>query len=121
MAVMESRLYQGNPPVRATALPGALNPFVWRGVVETHNPSVLIVPVDVSPLNLARQYDPAAGRWYDLVAPSPRELDAVMRTQPFRVFSRFSQLPFWEVHGVQGGTRVSLTAVVDGAGVAHGQ
>jgi len=32
---LESRLYDGLPPVAAAALPLALNPFRWQGIVET--------------------------------------------------------------------------------------
>lgn len=138
LAVMKSRLYQGNPPQLVAALPGTFNPFQWRGVVEgqsSKGPFVLIVPVDVSPLDLARPYEPANGRVYDLIAPPAPLLDSVRRTRPFRVFEKFSQLPFWEVENAERGTRVSLldlrfsdpgslgfgsvAAVVDGAGIAH--
>jgi inner membrane protein len=34
---MQARVYQGADPIRASAFPYPLNPFVWYGVVETHD------------------------------------------------------------------------------------
>jgi inner membrane protein len=98
---MAARLYEGAPPLRVTALPEAFNPLVWRGVVEGAG-FVVIVPV-----NLARQYDPLAGRLYRDPPPIPA-MDAALHTRPFVVFRRFSQLPFWEVTPVAEGVRLDL-------------
>jgi len=35
VSALEQRVYQGQDPVRVSAYPYALNPFVWHGVVET--------------------------------------------------------------------------------------
>ena len=141
ISVMASRLYGSVPAKRITALPGTFNPFLWRGVVEysAHSKDyVLITSVNVSPLNsalnLAPPYDPSAGRSYPIIDPVP-EMSSVMRTRQFQVFASFSQLPFWEVMPVDGGTRLSLmdlrfgdpgvlgfggvTAVVDPTGAVH--
>jgi membrane-bound metal-dependent hydrolase YbcI (DUF457 family) len=141
VAVMASRLYENVPATRITALPGTFNPFLWRGVIEysaREGDFVLVTGVNVSPLNPARLYDPGfdheRARRYRVIDPIP-EMSAAMRTRPFQVFGRFSQMPFWEVTPVDGGTRVSMmdlrfgdpgvlgfagvTALVDGAGVVH--
>jgi len=88
--VMSARLYEGAPPKRVTALPNGVNPLAWRGVIE--GPSfAVIVPVD-----LRQEYDPRAGRLYRAPAEVPG-MDAALRTHPFQVFSRWSQVPFWRV------------------------
>jgi inner membrane protein len=97
--VMSTRLYQGAPPKRVAALSGALNPLVWRGVVEGPG-FVTILPVNV--VN-----GPGAEKLYPIVAPIPA-MDAALRTRPFQVFSRWSQLPFWKITPVAEGLRVDL-------------
>ena len=91
--------YEGAPPQRVTALPGAFDPLAWRGVVEGPG-LVIILPVDV--VN-----GPGALRVYPLAAPIPA-MDAALRTRPFQVFSRWSQLPFWKVTPVAEGLRLDL-------------
>jgi membrane-bound metal-dependent hydrolase YbcI (DUF457 family) len=123
--VMSSRLYQGAPPQRVTALPGAFNPLAWRNVIEGPG-FVIIVPVDV-----ADQFDDRAERLYPIAALTPA-MNAALRTRPFQVFSSWSQLPFWKVTPVAEGLRLDLidlrfgtpdhagfavvTAIVDGSG-----
>ena len=99
--VMAAHLYQDAPPRRVTALPGALNPLQWRGVVEGEG-FVILAPVD-----LAAEFDPRAGRLYRTVAPSPA-MQAALRTHPFEVFRRFAQLPFWKVTPLDDGLRLDL-------------
>lgn len=99
VAVMSTRLYEGAPPQRVTALPGALNPLAWRGVVEGPG-FVMILPVDVT-------NGPGTGRIYPVAAPIPA-MDAALNTRPFQVFSRWSQLPFWKVMPVAEGLRLDL-------------
>jgi inner membrane protein len=121
--LMSAQTYQGAPPQRVTALPGAFHPLAWRGVVEGPG-FVMILPVDV--VN-----GPGAGRIYPIAVPIPA-MDAALRTPPFQVFSRWSQLPFWEVTPVAKGLRLdlidlrfgnpdrpgfaSVSAIVDGSG-----
>jgi inner membrane protein len=97
--VMSAQLYEGAPPQRVTASPGALNPLAWRGVVEGAG-FVIILPVDV--VN-----GPGPGRVYPIAAPIPA-MDAALRTPPFRNFIRWSQLPFWKVTPVAEGLRLDL-------------
>ena len=106
VATMEARLYDGTPALRSTALPNTFNPFTWRGIVEA-NQFVLIAPVDVSPLNLAQAYDPAGGRRYPIIGHIP-EMDTALATRPFQVFSRFSQMPYWQTSHMGNGVQVSL-------------
>lgn len=97
--VMSARLYEGAPPQRVIALPGAFNPLAWRGVVEGPG-FAMILPVDV--VN-----GPAAGRLYPIAAPIPA-MEAALHTRPFQVFRSWSQLPFWKVTPVEDGLRLDL-------------
>ena len=97
--LMSARLYEGAPPQRVTALPGAFNPLAWRGVVEGAG-FVIILPVDV--VN-----GPGPGRVYPIAAPIPA-MDAALRTPPFQNFIRWSQLPFWKVTPAADGLRLDL-------------
>ena len=111
LAVMASHLYEGAPPTRVTALPGALDPLAWRGVVEGTGAEITGAEsrgfVRILPVNLRAEYDPRAGRRYAAVGPSP-EIVAALRTHPFQVFAQFAQLPFWNLQRVDGGTQVQL-------------
>ncbi len=106
--VMSARLYEGAPPQRVTALPNGINPLTWRGVIEGAG-FVVIAPVD-----LLTEYDPRAGRLYRAPAPVPG-MQAALRTHPFQVFSRWSQVPFWRVTPVENGLRLDLIDLRFGA------
>jgi len=53
LSVLQARLYQGADPIRESAYPMWVNPFLWHGVVETNNffASMLVYPstADVDP------------------------------------------------------------------------
>jgi inner membrane protein len=99
--VMSARLYEGAPPQRVTALPNAYNPFTWKGVVQGTNFAIIL------PVNLREEYDPRAGRLYRAPAEIPG-MAAALRTHPFQVFSRWSQVPFWRVTPVGDDLRLDL-------------
>jgi inner membrane protein len=101
LEVMAARLYQGAPPQRVTALPNAFNPFTWRGIVEGANFAIIL------PVNLRAEFDPSAGRLYRAATPVPG-MEAALRTHPFQVFSRWSQVPFWRVTPVGDNLRLDL-------------
>jgi inner membrane protein len=121
--LMSPHLYEGAPPQRVTALPGAFHPLAWRGVVEGAG-FVIVLAVDV-------MNGPGPGRVYPIAAPIPA-MDAALATRPFQVFSRWCQLPFWKVTPVADGLRLdlidlrfgdpdrpgfaSVSAIVDGTG-----
>lgn len=113
LRVMASRLYEGAPPRRVTALPDSLNPLAWRGVVEGDGFTIVL------PVNLVGEYDPGAGRLYRNAPPIPA-MDAALRTRPFQVLSRFSQLPFWKVTPLAAGVRVELIDLRFGSPEAPG-
>jgi hypothetical protein len=62
----------------------------------------------IVPVNLAGEFDPAAGRVYRQAPPGPA-IEAALRTRPFQVFSQFSRMPFWRVTPVEDGVQVRLT------------
>jgi inner membrane protein len=100
--IMSVRLYEGAPPQRVTALPGAFHPLAWRGVVEGPG-FVIILPVDV--VN-----GPGPEQIYRTALPIP-EMGAALRTPSFQAFSSWSQLPFWKVTPVAEGLRLDLIDV----------
>jgi inner membrane protein len=102
VAILESRVYSGSAPRRVAALAASLNPFQWRGVVETPE------SYEIEDVNLLGEFDPATGHTFFKPDPSPA-LDAARRSRVFQEFLRFSQYPFWQVspaEQVNGGTRV---------------
>jgi inner membrane protein len=90
VAVLESRIYQGQAPKRAYAIPGPVNLLRWRGLVETAG-AWRSVEVD-----LLREFDPGAGRVYYAPEPSAA-LEAARATPVMRAFQRFAQAPVWQV------------------------
>jgi len=99
--VMSARLYEGAPPARVTALPNTFNPFTWRGIAEGPGFAIIV------PVNLREEYDPRAGRLYRAPTPVPG-MEAALRTHPFQVFSRWSQVPFWRVTPVGDDLRLEM-------------
>jgi hypothetical protein len=99
--VMSARLYEGAPPTRVTALPNTFNPFTWRGIAEGPGFAIIV------PVNLREEYDPRAGRLYRAPTPVPG-MEAALRTHPFQVFSRWSQVPFWRVTPVGDDLRLEM-------------
>ena len=97
--MLSAQRYQGGPPQRVTALPGAFHPLAWRGVVELSG-FVVVLPVDAVK-------GPGDQRLYPVAAPIPA-MDAALGTRPFQVFSSWSQLPFWKITPVVEGVRLDL-------------
>jgi inner membrane protein len=92
-AVLESRQYQTAAPLSAIAMPDALNPLHWRGVVETAN---FFAEADV---NLAGEFDPTRATIFHKPEPDP-VLDIVRAAPVVQEFLRFSQVPFWRISPV---------------------
>jgi inner membrane protein len=106
--VMSAQRYEGAAPQRVTALPDPFNPLAWHGVIE--GPGF----AEIVPLDLAENFDARGGRLYRAAAPIPA-MGAALRTPPFQVFIRWSQLPFWRVTPVEGGLRLDLIDLRFGA------
>ena len=90
LAIAESRIYEGEPPARALALPDAANPWRWRAVVETGDFYA------VQDLEFGSDFDPTRAAIFHKPDPDPA-LDAARRTETFRQFLAFSQYPMWRV------------------------
>ena len=106
VAQLESRLYAGAPPLQVAALPTAINPFLWRGIVET--PSTWLE----FNLNTLGQLDTESARSFFRSPPSEVIANA-KRTREFSYFVYFARFPVWSVQPVAvsdgGGRRVELT------------
>lgn len=103
---MESRLYQSAPPQEVAALPTAMNPFLWRGIVSTKN---LYLVYDVNTLG---QLNTESGERYYRIPTS--KVTAAPRAAPaFNYFLYFARFPVWYVQPVAlndgMGKRVELT------------
>lgn len=126
VATLESRVYEGSPPVRAAAIPSMANPLAWQGLVETRS------YLRVYDLNLAGSFDPDAGETFYKPEPS-RALAAASETRAFRWLLDFCPYPIWSVAAdatVEKATSVvvrdarfgfSASALVDAAGRVIGQ
>jgi hypothetical protein len=96
------RTVEGLPPLRTAAFATTLNPFLWRGFVETEG-FYEIVDVDVRlPL------DPTAGRIYYKPERTPA-LAAALETRTAREFSAFARYRYASVERLEEGYRVILT------------
>jgi inner membrane protein len=115
LAVLDARMYDGLTPLRVAAMPDMVNPFRWRGLVETE-PFYSIYD-----LNLLREFDPAEGRILYKTEPGPAETAAAntaRRTQAFEVFLDFSKYPLWrfsEASGTEPAMRVEVMDLRFGA------
>jgi inner membrane protein len=90
VTALDSRLYQDAVPVRAFALPDAVNPLKWRGLVETADAWVM------QDVNLTA--DPTAARATIYHKPEAEPaIDAARQTVLFQDFLRFSRCPLWRV------------------------
>jgi inner membrane protein len=90
VATLDSHIYQGETPRRVMAMPGAWNPFRWRGLVELSGAWI------VTGVNLASEFDPASGDLY--YKPESQDWIAKARqTVPFQTLERFSSTLFWRV------------------------
>jgi inner membrane protein len=89
--ILNSRVYQGGPPIRVAAFPTAgVNPLQWRGWIERPE---FVMRFTVTVL---KEFDPTAGAIIYKPAPSPA-LDAARQASPVQVFLRFAQYPLWSV------------------------
>ncbi|MBI4873414.1 MAG: metal-dependent hydrolase [Acidobacteria bacterium] len=90
VAVLESRIYSGRPPLRVAAKPSAFSPLRWTGLVEGED------FWSIQAVDLAGEFDPSSGRVYYQPERSP-VLEAVRRTPEFQQYLRFAQFVYWRV------------------------
>ena len=104
MATLESRVFDGVPPLRAGAFPGAANLLAWEGLVET--------PVTLRRyrIDLLESFDPDSGETLQKPEMSPA-IAAAARLPEFRALLGFSKFPLWSVVPVpqpEGSVRVEV-------------
>src|SRR5262249_40778047 len=91
VAALSSRMYEDAAPIRVLATPDSVNPFRWRGIVETAGSFI------VQDLNLAAP-DPLSTRPVTFHKPDPDPaIEAARRDPTIQQFLRFSQVPLWRV------------------------
>lgn len=113
---LNSRIYEAGSVLRVAVFPLTLNPYVWRGVVETPSSYVVFA------MNLREEFDPAAGRVFYKAQPGPA-LEAAKKTKAFDSLLRFSSFPLWRVTpspDPDGGARVELFDLRFGTPAAPG-
>jgi inner membrane protein len=97
IAQLESRLYEGEEPLRVAALPRAVNPLVWDGIVETSSAYHVYAVPGIG------EFDPAGGdplfksEW----RPS---FEAAAKTEPFRYLMYYARFPLWRESPAAGGS-----------------
>jgi inner membrane protein len=87
--ILNSREYRDGPPVRVAAFPtGAVSPLEWQGWIE--RPEFVMNFM----LNVATQFDPAAGKIIFKQPPTPA-MQAARQAYPMAVFLGFAQYQLW--------------------------
>ena len=105
--ILESRVYQGGPPLRVAAFPSpGVSPIEWQGWIE--RPEFVMRFA----VNVMRDFDPAAGTTLYKAPPSPA-IEAARQAHPVAVFLRFAQYPLWSVTAVDNPEGARDVAVTD--------
>jgi len=106
VAQLETRLYRESAPLRVAALPSAVNPFLWRGLVETGGFYAL------ASVNLADEFDPARATIFHKPDAEPA-LQAASRAPVIQEFLPFAQFPLWRVTPADQPENARLVEVFD--------
>ena len=105
LAMVESRMYQGETPRRTAAWPTPFSPFVWAGYADCDSFQALM---DV---NALQEFDPASAKIVYRPENSPA-LEAARRTPELARFLAFAAFPITRItpaSEVEGGTRVEVS------------
>jgi inner membrane protein len=106
VAQLQSRLYDGQPPLQAAALPHPFSPVWWTGVVETGD------SYRVFRINPLEDLIPEGGQTF-FKPVMQRSLEAAKQTEPFRYLLYFSRFPVWSqepvIAAAAPATRIDLT------------
>ena len=88
LAQLNDRVYNGEAPLRVSALPDSVNPLVWTGIAE--------VPESfrVFHMRALTQFDPNQSIVYFKRRESAA-ISSAKQTEPFRYFQYFSRFPVW--------------------------
>jgi inner membrane protein len=116
VASLDARMYDEALPLRVAATPDAVNPFRWRGIVETPGAYV------IQDVNLALGGANPRGMVYHKPDPEPA-IEVARATATFQSFLAFSQYPLWRVTpypAVEDGKLVEVFDLRFGAPLAPG-
>jgi len=102
LSILDSRTYSGEEPERFSALPVAVNPFTWTGVLETET-SFHVVQENARDANGL----PEELGTFEKPQASPA-LEAAMKTRAGKIFLDFARFPWAQVDESEQGYRVSL-------------
>ncbi len=102
LSILDSHIYSGENPERFSALPVAVNPFTWTGVVETES-SFHVARVDALDANDL----PEEMGTFQKPAMTPA-LAAAMNTRAGEIFLDFARFPWAQVDESEEGYEVSL-------------
>ncbi|MGH6692315.1 MAG: metal-dependent hydrolase [Bryobacteraceae bacterium] len=103
VAVQEVWLYRDKAPARVAAFPNSVNPFRWRGLVETERYYV------VQEVDLNREFDAGSGRLF-YKAPEQDVLRRARESPAFEIFRGWSRYPVFTVASLPGnGVKVQVT------------
>ncbi|MBV8818485.1 MAG: metal-dependent hydrolase [Acidobacteriaceae bacterium] len=104
LAALNSRVYEGSPPILSGAFPVAVNPLRWVAWVNTERLAIRYE------FNAATEFDPLAGTKFYRPENTPA-IDAAKTTLPVQVMRNFALYPLWILSPTdepEGGTRVEL-------------
>lgn len=90
LEILNSRIYQGVPPIRTAAVPVGSNPLTWEGIVEGSG------FVKLYDMNLATDFDADSGRTFYRPEDSAA-IAAARATKAVSTFLVFCQFPIWTV------------------------
>lgn len=90
VALQQSRVYEGQPPRQVFAIPTALNPWKWRGIVETK------AAFHVSDVNLLLDFDPTTARVYYKPERIPAQ-EQVFSNRTFQTLLDFSPAVYFRI------------------------
>jgi inner membrane protein len=103
ITLINSRLYNGAPPLAVGAFPDSSSPFHWAGVIATET-ALLRVEVPV----IIEKYDPFAAKPFY----KPEEslaLDAARASSSAQLFLNFARFPRAHVERTEHGSHVEIT------------
>ncbi len=101
--ILSARIYRGETPLSVEAYPSPVNPFAWRGIVETDN----TVNEEEVRLGPGSAFDPDRGLINYKPDASPM-LDTARQTRTFGEFIQFAKFPLARVVRLREGYRVEL-------------
>jgi inner membrane protein len=91
VSMLDSRIYQGQTPLRVAAMPDGAVPWRWHGLVETGD---FYAFADV---NVTAAFDPTGARIVHKPEPDAA-LTAAHATPLFQQFLMFARFPLWQVY-----------------------